>query len=70
MPIAIAPVGKELIIRKVSGNDKVRKHLESLGIVPDRIITVLEQTNKGLIVLVNDMRLALDDNIAMSIQVE
>jgi ferrous iron transport protein A len=69
MPISIAPVGKDLIVRKVSGNDKIRKHLESLGIVKDRTIRVLEQTNKGLIVLVNDMRLALDNNIAMMIQV-
>lgn len=69
MPLSIAPLNIELIIKKVSGDNKVRKHLESLGIVAERKITVLGQTSQGLIVLVNDMRLALDNNIASSIQV-
>lgn len=69
MPISIAPVNQDLTIKRVSGDEKVRKHLESLGIVPDRTIRILGHSSNGLIVLVNDMRLALDNHIAMSIQV-
>lgn len=69
MPISIAPVDKDLVIKRISGDDKVKKHLESLGIVKDRNIRVLGQTNAGIIVLVNDMRLALDTTIARGIQV-
>lgn len=67
MPISIAPLNQKLIVKKVLGNDKVRKHLESLGIVPDRTIEVLGHSKSGFIILVNDMRLALDKDIASSI---
>lgn len=67
MPILIAPINQELTIKRVSSNDKVRRHLESLGIVPERKIKILEQTSNGIIVLVNDMRLALDKDVAMTI---
>ncbi len=69
MPLSIAPIETDLIVRRVSGEEKVRKHLESLGIVPERKVRVLGTTKKGLILLVNDMRLAIDSEIAMSIQV-
>ena len=69
MPILIAPINQELTVKRVSGNDKERKHLESLGIVPGRTITILIATNNGVIVLINDMRLAIDRNVAMSIVV-
>jgi ferrous iron transport protein A len=69
MPILIAPINQELTVKRVSGNNKERKHLESLGIVPGRTITILKATNNGVIVLINDMRLAIDRNVAMSIVV-
>lgn len=69
MPILIAPINQELTVKRVSGNDKERKHLESLGIVSGRTITILKATNNGVIVLINDMRLAIDRNVAMSIVV-
>ena len=42
MPILIAPINQMLTIKRVSGSDKERKHLESLGIVPGRNLTVLK----------------------------
>ena len=33
MPLTLANVGEESIVRKVSGNPEVRKHLEDLGFV-------------------------------------
>lgn len=32
MPIAIAPSGRELIVRKVGADEKVKRHLQELGI--------------------------------------
>lgn len=69
MPISLAPIGQDLKIRHVSGSDKVVKHLQSLGIVKDRSIRILEQTKGGIIVLVDQMRLAIDKDIALGIQV-
>lgn len=70
MPIFLAPTGELLTIAMVRGDDKVRKHLESLGIVPEGQIMVLNQENGGVIVKVNDTRLALDHNIARGILVK
>lgn len=69
MPLIIAPIGKELTIKRVSGDEKIKKHLESLGIIPDRKITLFEKTKSGVIVLINDTRLALDKDVAMAIVV-
>lgn len=70
MPLIIAPIGQKLIIKHVSGDEKVKRHLESLGIVPDREIILYDKTKSGVIVLVNDTRLALDKNVAMAIVVD
>lgn len=67
MPISFAPIGKDLMVKRIAGNDKTKKHLESLGIVPERTVRVLEQSRNGIIVLVNEMRLALDNHVASTI---
>ena len=32
MPLALANIGEEYMIRRVSGNPEVKKHLEDLGL--------------------------------------
>lgn len=66
----IAPLGVDLSIKRISGDEKVRRHLEALGIVPGRAIQVLSYTRDGLILLVNQSRLALDKDVAKNIYVE
>lgn len=70
MPLMIAPLGVDLSIKRISGDEKVRRHLEALGIVPERAIQVLSYTRDGLILLVNQSRLALDKDVAKNIYVE
>ncbi len=67
MPISIAPLNKELRVIRVSSDPKVKKHLESLGILINSIITVLSSDNGNVIIALKDGRLALDRNIASSI---
>ncbi len=69
MPLVIAPVNCELKIIKVLADDKVKKHLESLGIVINEKITLLSKTNGSVICVIKDGRLALDKNIATKILV-
>ena len=35
MPLTLASVGEENIIRKVGGNPEVKKHLEDLALLPE-----------------------------------
>ncbi len=69
MPLVIAPVNCELKIIKVLTDEKVKKHLESLGIVINEKITLLSKTNGSVICVIKDGRLALDKNIATKILV-
>lgn len=69
MPIVIAPLNKELRVVKVLTDDKTKKHLESLGITINSIITVLSHSGGNVICVVKDGRLALDQNIATKILV-
>ena len=69
MPLVIAPLNCELRIIKVIANDKVKKHLESLGIVVNEKITLLSKANGSVICIIKNGRLALDQNIATKILV-
>jgi len=70
MPLLIAPTNTPLTVRRISGEDRIRKHLESLGIVEGHSLEVLSSTSRGVVVRVNEERLALDHDIARSITVE
>lgn len=37
MPLALANIGEEYMIRRVSGNPEVKKHLEDLGFTAGRV---------------------------------
>lgn len=69
MPIVIAPVGKELKVIKILTDDKTKKHLESLGITVDAIISILSKSGGSIIILVKEGRLALDKVVATKILV-
>ena len=67
MPIAIAPLNTPLRVIRVSSDPKVKKHLESLGITINSIITILSSDGGNVIILVKEGRLALDRVIASTI---
>ena len=67
MPLTLAPIGQELTIRKIVVEEKLKKHLENLGITINSKITILSQTGGNLICLVKEGRLALDKNTALKI---
>ncbi len=69
MPIALAPLNQMLRVVKILADEKTKKHLESLGITIDSMITVLSHSGASTIVLVKDGRLALDSDIATKILV-
>ena len=45
MPLTLADIGTEQLIRKVGGSPEVRKHLEDLGFVAGGTVTVVSSLN-------------------------
>lgn len=69
MPIYIAPAGRELQVRKVGADEKVKKHLQELGISEGSRITLISSTGGSVIVIVKEGRLCLDRVLASKILV-
>ena len=63
----MARTGEKVIIRKISGNDDIRRHLATLGFVVDTMILVVSQMAGNLIVEVKGSRVALDKSMARRI---
>ena len=69
MPLVLASVGEENIIRKVGGNAEMRKHLEDLGFVAGGTVTVVNTIGGNLIVKVKESRIAIGEEMARRIMV-
>ena len=66
MPLPIAPVGEELIVKKILLGERERRHFESLGIAVGAQLQLLSAEG-AVIVRVKDGRLALNRDVAMKI---
>ncbi len=69
MPLSLASVGEENIIKKVGGNPDVKKHLEDLGFVVGGTVVVVAAMGENVIVNVKDTRIAINDEMARKIMI-
>ena len=60
MPLKMAPLGEEVEIKRLAADDKVKRHLENLGLAVGQKITVLSAEGGAVILKVKDGRMALD----------
>ena len=69
MPLTLAEVGEENIIRKIGGKQEVKAHLENLGFVVGGEVTVVSASGGNVIVNVKDSRIAVSKEMAQKIMV-
>ncbi len=69
MPLNLANVGEENIIKKVGGKPEMKKHLENLGFVAGSNVSIVNQINGNLIVNVKESRIAISKEMAQKIYV-
>ena len=69
MPLLLAGVGEDNIIRKVGGNPEMKKRLEDLGFVVGGTVSIVSEINGNLIVNVKDTRIAISREMAGKIMV-
>lgn len=69
MPLVLAEIGEEQIIKRVGGSPEMKKHLENLGFVPGGCITVMNALGGSVIVNVKETRVAISEEMARKIMV-
>ena len=69
MPLALANIGEESMIRRVGGSPALRKHLEDLGFVAGGTATVVSALGGNLIVKVKEARVAISEEMARKIMI-
>ena len=67
MPLTLAEVGEENLIRKIGGKQEVRAHLENLGFVVGAAVTVINAVGGNVIVNIKDSRIAVGREMAQKI---
>ncbi len=64
MPLSLAAIGKENIIKRISGKAELKKHLSDLGFVPGGTVTVISQIAGNVIVNIKESRIAISREMA------
>ncbi|CCL06718.1 Ferrous iron transport protein [Clostridioides difficile CD002] len=67
MPLILSNTGEEVVIKKISGSDKTRIFLNSIGFVVGTNVKIVSKIDGNLIIDVKDTRVALDKKMASRI---
>ena len=69
MPLILANVGEENIIKKIGGSPEVKQHLENLGFVAGGSVKIVNTMGGNLIVNVKETRVAVSREMAQKIMI-
>ena len=69
MPLTLAAVGEENIIKRIWGKQEVKAHLENLGFVVGEAVTVINTIGGNVIVNVKESRIAISKEMAQRIMI-
>ena len=69
MPLILANVGEENIIKKIGGSPEVKQHLKNLGFVVGGSVKIVNTMGGNLIVNVKETRVAVSREMAQKIMI-
>lgn len=69
MPLMLAQVGEENIIKKIGGSPEAKQHLENLGFVVGGTVKVVNALGGNVIVNVKESRVAISEEMAKKIMI-
>ena len=69
MPVTLADIGQENLIKKIGGKSQVKNHLENLGFNVGSTVTVLNTIGGDVILKVKESRVAVSREMAQKIMV-
>ena len=64
----LAP-GQSAVIQDIRGKEEVKRHLQNLGFVKGETVQILSENSSGLILLIKEVRIALNRSLALKILV-
>lgn len=67
MPIYMAQIGEEYLIKKIGGLEETKHHLKNLGFVVGAQVSVVAMMGGNIIVQIKDARVALNKEQAQKI---
>ena len=70
MPLTFAREGEPNLIRRISGKDESKRHLNNLGFIEGGTVSIVSETAGNLIVKVKESRIAISKEMANRIVVE
>lgn len=70
MPLCLAQIGEETMIRRITGKQQVRRHLEELGFVAGSSVTLVSRIAGNVIVHIKESRVAISEELARKIMVD
>ena len=69
MPLTLAEVGEENIIKKIGGKQEIKAHLENLGFVVGGVVKGINTIGGNVIVSVKESRIAISKEMAQKIMI-
>ena len=69
MPLLLANVGEEYVIKRIGGSPEVKQHLENLGFVVGGSVIIVNTMGGNLIVNVKETRVAVSREMAQKIMI-
>ncbi len=69
MPLLLANVGEENVIKRIGGSPEVKQHLENLGFVVGGSLIIVNTMGGNLIVNVKETRVAVSREMAQKIMI-
>ena len=69
MPLILANVGEENVIKKIGGSPEVKQHLENLGFVVGGSVIIVNTMGGNLFVNVKETRVAVSREMAQKIMI-
>lgn len=69
MPLLLANVGEENVIKRIGGSPEVKQHLENLGFVVGGSVIIVNTMCGNLIVNVKETRVAVSREMAQKIMI-
>lgn len=69
MPLNLANIGEDNIIKRIDGKLEVKKHLENLGFVVGGNVRIVSNLGGNVIVNVKESRVAISQEMAQKIMI-